>query len=70
MLGKQRITEFLKAVAQSDIELALADEVLDTGCVAFSVTCTFPDRKRVFEHSIVPTVDGKITRQVDVEAWD
>jgi ketosteroid isomerase-like protein len=70
MLGNQRITEFLKAVAQSDIELALADEVLDTGRVAFSVTCTFPEGKRVFEHSIVHTVDGKITRQVDVEAWD
>jgi ketosteroid isomerase-like protein len=68
MLGKQRITEFFEAVAQGDLELALADEVLGPNRAAFSVTCTLPDGKRVFEHTTVQIADGKITRQVDVEA--
>jgi len=70
MLGKQRSTEFLEAVARSGLELTLADEVLGTERAAFSVSCTFPDGRRVFEHTIVQIVDGKIARQVDVEAWD
>jgi hypothetical protein len=38
--------------------------------VAFSVDCTFPHGKHVFEHVIAQIEDGKIVRQVDVEAWD
>ena len=38
--------------------------------VAFSVTCTFLDGKRVYEQVIVQLRDGKVARQVDVEAWD
>jgi hypothetical protein len=44
--------------------------VIATNRVAFSVDGTFPDGKRVFEHVIAQIGDGKITRQVDVEAWD
>jgi hypothetical protein len=38
--------------------------------VALSVDCVFPDGKRIFEHVIAHIEDGKIVRQVDVEAWD
>ena len=38
--------------------------------IAFSVDCAFPDGKHVFEHVIAYIEDGKILRQVDVEAWD
>jgi hypothetical protein len=37
---------------------------------AFSLTCTFTDGRRTIEHTILHLKDGKITRQVEVEAWD
>jgi ketosteroid isomerase-like protein len=70
MIGKAQIKEFIKAVSRSDLEIALADEVVCAERAAFSVTCTFPDGKRVYEQVIVHLRDGKVARQVDVEAWD
>jgi ketosteroid isomerase-like protein len=70
MIGKAQIKEFIEAVSRSDLEIAIADEVVDDERVAFSVTCTFPDGKRVYEQVIVQLRGGKVARQIDVEAWD
>ena len=70
MVGKQQIADFLKWVCNANFGISIADEVVAADRVAFSVDCTFPDGKRVFEHVIAQIEDGKITRQVDVEAWD
>lgn len=69
-VGKAQITEFMRAVAPKDIAIELTDEVLARERAAFRVTCTFPDGRRIIEHVILTLHDGKITRQVDVEAWD
>jgi hypothetical protein len=58
------------ALEESDIEISLSDEVLKRERAAFSVDVILPDGKRVLEHTIVHIEDGKIARQVDVEAWD
>jgi hypothetical protein len=58
------------ALEESDIEISLSDEVLGRERAAFSVDVILPDGKRVLEHTIVHFEDGKIARQVDVEAWD
>lgn len=68
MVGKREITKVLETNARSDLDLALDDEVLGAGRAAFSITCTFPDGNRVFEHTIFEIAEGKIIRQVDVEA--
>ena len=68
MVGKREFTKFLETIARSDLDLALGDEVLGASRAAFSITCTFPDGKRVFEHTIVEIAEGKIIRQGDVEA--
>ncbi len=70
MISKQQIADFLAWVCSTDFGITIADEVIATNRVAFSVDCTFLDGKRVFEHVIAQIGDGKITRQVDVEAWD
>jgi len=70
MVGRGRIAEFIASLEKSDIEITLADEVLGRERAAFSVDVTLPDGKRVFEHTIVHIEDGRIVRQVDVEAWD
>ncbi len=70
MVGKQQIADFLRAVAAENIAIELSDEVLSGDLAAFRVTGTFPDGRRIIEHVIVELRAGKITRQVDVEAWD
>ena len=70
MIGKKAISGFLASACQADFATTIADEVLAGDRAAFSVTVAFPDGKRVFEHVIIQTTNGKIKRQVDVEAWD
>ena len=48
---------------------------VDTGIregdrLAFTQTCTYPDGNRVFCSSNVELSDGKIVRQVSIQAWD
>ena len=50
--------------------LEIGDEVIGPDRAAFRVWCTLPDGRRIIEHVIIHYADGKITRQVDVEAWD
>ena len=70
MIGKHQIAYFLRGVCSADFDITIADEVITPNRVAFSVDCAFPDGKHVFEHIIARIEDGKIVRQVDVEAWD
>jgi ketosteroid isomerase-like protein len=70
MVGKQQIAEFLHRICAADFGITVADEVIGADRVAFSVDCTFPDGKHIFEHVMAHVDDGKIARQVDVEAWD
>jgi ketosteroid isomerase-like protein len=70
MRGRDAIRGFLEDVARSDIELTIHDEALGRHRVAFAVTVAFPDGRRHLEHVILELRDGRITRHVDVEAWD
>jgi len=70
MKGKSEIRDFLADVKASNITLVIEDEVVGPNRAAFCVWCTFPDGKQVVENVIIHISDGKITRQVDVEAWD
>ena len=38
--------------------------------IAFAFLVTEPDGRHLIEHVILHLADGKIARQVDVEAWD
>jgi hypothetical protein len=50
--------------------MSLADEVIGTDRISFSVDCALPDGRHIFEHVIAHVKDGQGVRQVDVEAWD
>ena len=48
---------------------------VDTGIqqgdrVAFTQTCTYPDGNRVFCSANLELANGKIVRQVSIQAWD
>jgi hypothetical protein len=70
MVGRERIAQFLSSLEGSDIKISLSDEVLGRERVAFSVDVALPDGRSILEHTILHVEDGKIVRQVDVEAWD
>ena len=68
--GVREIGEFLRRVRATRVRLSIGDEVLGLTRAAFCVTCTLPNGNRVIENVIIHHRDGKIARQVDVEAWD
>jgi SnoaL-like domain len=70
MQGRREIAEFLGRVKSSNVKLEIEDEVIGPGRAAFRVWCTLPDERRIIEHVIIHYENGKIVRQVDVEAWD
>lgn len=71
MVGRSDIEFFLGQVKKSNVSLAITDEILGPARAAFCVTCTLSDgERRIIEHVIIHYSNGRITRQVDVEAWD
>jgi hypothetical protein len=70
MVGKEQIADFIWRVCSSDVDIIIADEVIASDRIAFSIDVTLPDGKRIFEHTIANIENDKITHQVDVEAWD
>ena len=69
MRGKTEICAFLGRIKSGNMRLELSDEVLGRTRAAFCVTCTLPSERKIIEHVIIHLKDGKIVRQVDVEAW-
>jgi hypothetical protein len=68
--GREAIEGFLRGLADGPMEIAVGDEVLSEQRLAFMVTVTLGDGRRIIEHVIADLRDGLIVRQVDVEAWD
>jgi ketosteroid isomerase-like protein len=70
VLGKAAIGELLRHLSAIDMALAVSNEVIACDRAAFRVDVTLGDGKQIIEHVIIEVADGKIVRQVDVEAWD
>jgi ketosteroid isomerase-like protein len=70
IVGKKEIAEFLAHVTASNVLLEIDDEIIGPTRAAFCLWCTLSDGRRIVEHIIIHFAGGKITRQVDVEAWD
>jgi ketosteroid isomerase-like protein len=70
MRGHAEISRFLEDVARSELKLAISNEVLGDGRAAFTITVTRAGGRRIIENVILDHRDGRIVRQVEVEAWD
>jgi len=70
MRGREAIGAFLAEIAASRIELAISNEVLGDERAAFTITVRRADGRRMIENVIVDHRDGRIVRQLEVEAWD
>ena len=68
--GKEEISAFLGRIAGGGIEVELGDEIVGPERAAFCLWVTLPDQRRIVENVIIHFRNGRIVRQVDVEAWD
>ena len=68
--GKAQIAEFLEDACGRDLESRIQDEVIGEERIAFNEECEYPDGLKVLTATTLEVRDGKISRQVSVEAWD
>jgi hypothetical protein len=68
--GKEEIAEHLKDVCGRAMTHRVENEVIGEDRVAFNEACEYPDGTRVLAAMTLDVRDGKVVRQVNVEAWD
>ncbi len=68
--GKEEISEYLRDVFSRDMTHSIENEVLGEDRAAFNWACEYPDGTKVLAAETVELRDGKIVRQVSVQAWD
>ena len=68
--GKEEITEYLRDVCSRAMTHHIENEVIGEDRVAFNEACEYPDGTRVLTAMTLDVRDGKVVRQVNVEAWD
>ena len=68
--GKEAIGSYLRDVCEREMTHRVENEVVGRGRIAFQEACEYPDGVRVLGAETLEVRDGKIVRQVNVEAWD
>jgi ketosteroid isomerase-like protein len=68
--GKEEITEYLRDVCGRAMTHHIENEVVGEDRVAFNEACEYPDGTKVLAATTLDVRDGKVVRQVNVEAWD
>ena len=68
--GKEEIAEHLRDVCGRAMTHRVENEVIGENRVAFNEACEYPDGTRVLAAMTLDIRNGKVMRQVNVEAWD
>jgi len=68
--GKEEIAEYLRDVCGRAMTHHIENEVVGAERVAFNEACEYPDGTKVLCAATLEVQEGKIYRQVNVEAWD
>lgn len=68
--GKEQIGEYLRDVCGREMTHRVENEVIGEDRIAFQEACEYPDGTRVLGAEMLDVRDGKIVRQLNVEAWD
>ena len=68
--GKEEISEYLRDVCGRAMTHHIHSEVVGEDRVAFQEDCEYPDGMKVLAATTLDLRDGKVVRQVNVEAWD
>src|SRR5829696_2284860 len=68
--GKEEITAHLRDVCGRAMTHRVENEVVGEERVAFNEACEYPDGVRMLAATTLDVRDGKVVRQVNIEAWD
>ena len=68
--GKEEISEYLRDVCSREMTHRVRDEVVGENRVVFNEACEYPDGTKVLTAMTLDVQDGKVVKQVNVEAWD
>lgn len=68
--GKAAIGDYFRDIFGRDMTHRVSDEVVGDGHLAYTEECEYPDGTRVLANATVELKDGKIIREVEVQAWD
>lgn len=67
--GRDAIERLWRRVP-ADLVHRLSDEVIGEDGFAFVLTCTYPNGQQVVGTYICDVAEGRVTRELSVEAWD
>jgi hypothetical protein len=70
LVGKTEIARYYEDVCGRAMTHRVDSAVGDANHLAFTQACAYPDGARVFCTAMLDLADGKIVRQVSVQAWD
>ncbi len=68
--GKEAIEQYFSDVFSRRLNHEILQEVASDGSLAFTEDCEYPDGAHVLTNSMLELENGKIIREVDVQAWD
>jgi SnoaL-like domain len=68
--GKEEVGGYLRDVFSREMTHRIENEVVREDRAAFNWACEYPDGTKVLAAETVELRDGKIVRQVSVQAWD
>jgi nuclear transport factor 2 (NTF2) superfamily protein len=68
--GKEEVGEYLRDVFSREMTHRIVNEVVGEDRAAFNWACEYPDGTKVLAAKTVELREGKIMRQVSVQAWD
>jgi ketosteroid isomerase-like protein len=68
--GKQSIAGYFRDICSRPLTHKIEQEVIGGNQLAFTEACEYPDGSRVLATEMFELSDGKVSRQVTVQAWD
>lgn len=68
--GRDEIAEYHRDLASRDMTHRVEKVVVGDDSGAYADACEYPDGTRVYCTAVLDLDDGKISRQVCVQAWD
>ena len=68
--GKEIVGQMLRSCAEHGVALRVDNLVPGDERAALTIACEFPSGRKVVANSILELRDGKIARQIDVQARD
>ena len=68
--GKEAVAEYYRDILARDMTHRIEREVVGEDQAALNWGCEYSDDMKVLAATTLELLDGKIVRQVNVEAWD